>query len=152
VRRVVLQAEETAPARSTAGQVEEDPSWELMALCETLADLNFVLDRLTVDVLLLPLTPETGEGVLSAVCEQTRHAHPPVRVQSCVPRQFRASPTLPGSRVPKDYRPIADRSKWRLKTHAQAREKLVRVQGIFNTLFCGALRPTAGVSRSGGDE
>jgi hypothetical protein len=55
-------------------------------------------------------------------------------------------------RAPKDYRPKADKYKWRLKTHAKAREKLVRVQGIFNTLFCGALRPSGGVSGSGGDE
>jgi hypothetical protein len=58
VLRVVLYAEDTAQARSIAGQIEEDPSWELIALCATLADLNFVLDRVTVDLLLLRLTPE----------------------------------------------------------------------------------------------
>ena len=75
--RMVLYAEDTAQARRIAGQVEKDPGWELVALCGTLADLNFVLDRVAVDVLLLRLTPETGEGVLSAVWEQTRQAHLP---------------------------------------------------------------------------
>lgn len=88
--RMVLYAEDTAQARRIAGQVDEDPGCELIALCATLADLNFVLDRVAVDVLLLRLTPETGEGVLSAVWEQTRHAHLPVPVQACVRRQFRA--------------------------------------------------------------
>jgi hypothetical protein len=86
---MVLYAEDTAQARRIAGQVDEDPGWELVALCGTLADLNFVLDRVAVDVLLLRLTPETGEGVLSAVWEQTRQAHLPVPVQACVRKQFR---------------------------------------------------------------
>ena len=63
--RVVLFAEDTTLTRRIAGRIEENPSWELLALCPTLADLNFVLDRMTVDVLLLQLTPETSERVLS---------------------------------------------------------------------------------------
>ena len=53
VFRVVLYAEDTAEARGIARQLEQDSGCELIALCATLADLNFVLDRLTVDVLLL---------------------------------------------------------------------------------------------------
>lgn len=87
--RVVLYAEDTAQVQGIAHKVEEDPSCELIALCATLADLNFVLDRVTVDVLLLRLTPETGDGVLSAAWERTRHAHLLLRVQSGVRRQFR---------------------------------------------------------------
>ena len=87
----------------------------------------------------------------------TRH---PCRGKACLalaPHAFRK----PGKksrgrgsdfRVPKDYRLKADTSKWRPKTHARAREKLVRVQGIFNTLSFHALRSTGGVSRSCRDE
>jgi hypothetical protein len=89
VLRVVLYAEDTAQVRRIAHQVEEDPSCELIALCATPADLNFVLDRVTVDVLLLRLTPETGDGVLSAAWERTRHVHLLLRVQSGARRQFR---------------------------------------------------------------
>lgn len=95
MRRMVLYAEDTAQVRRIAAQVEEDPGWELIALCGTLADLNFVLDRVAVDVLLLRLTPETGEGVLSAVWEQTRQAHLPVPVQACVRKQLRMPDDLP---------------------------------------------------------
>jgi hypothetical protein len=52
VVRAILYAEDTALARGIAQRVEENPSWELIALCTTPADLNFVLDRVTVDVLL----------------------------------------------------------------------------------------------------
>ena len=93
--RVVLYAEDTAQVRRIAHQVEEDPSCELIALCATLADLNFVLDRVTVDVLLLRLTPETGDAVLSAAWERTRHAHLVLRVQSGARRQFRVPNDLP---------------------------------------------------------
>jgi hypothetical protein len=99
--RVVLYAEDTAQAQTIAGKVEEDPHWELIALCTTLADLIFVLDRVTVDVLLLRLSPETGEGVLNAVWERTRHDHLQVWVQSRTPRRFRApnDPLLADRRV-----------------------------------------------------
>jgi len=85
-----MYAEDTTQARRIAGKLEEDPRWELIALCATLADLNFLLDRVTVDVLLLMVTPETDEGVLKAVRERTRNARIPVWVQSCVGRQFKA--------------------------------------------------------------
>jgi len=64
VHKAVLYAQETALTRRIVESLEEDPSWELVALCTTLADLNFVLDRVTVDVVLLQLTPETGDLVL----------------------------------------------------------------------------------------
>lgn len=64
MRKAVLYAPETALTRRIVENLEEDPSWELVALCTTLADLNFVLDRVTVDVVLLRLTPETGDLVL----------------------------------------------------------------------------------------
>jgi hypothetical protein len=38
------------------------------------------------------------------------------------------------------------------KTHAKEREKLVRVQAVFNTLFCGPIRSRRGVSGSFKDE
>jgi hypothetical protein len=72
-----MYAEDTAQARTIAGKIDEDPRWELLAVCATLADLNFVLDRAPVDVLLLRVTPQTDEGVLTAVRERTRHAHIP---------------------------------------------------------------------------
>jgi hypothetical protein len=87
VRKAVLYAPETALTRRIVENLEEDPSWELVALCTTLADLNFVLDRVTVDVLLLQLTPETGESVLSAVWERTRYTHLLAWVHSCIRRQ-----------------------------------------------------------------
>ena len=64
MHKAVLYAQETALTRRIVENLEEDPSWELVALCTTLADLNFVLDRVTVDVVLLQLTPETGDLVL----------------------------------------------------------------------------------------
>jgi hypothetical protein len=59
-----MYAQETALTRRIVENLEEDPSWELVALCTTLADLNFVLDRVTVDVVFLQLTPATGGLVL----------------------------------------------------------------------------------------
>jgi hypothetical protein len=85
-----MYAEDTAQARTIAGKIEEDPRWELIAVCATLADLNFVLDRAPVDVLLLMATPQTDEGVLTAIRERTRSAHIPVWVQSCFGEQFKA--------------------------------------------------------------
>ena len=106
--RVVLYAEDTVQARRFVDKVEKDPRWELIALCTTPADLNFVLDRVTVDVLLLQLTPETEEGVISAVRERTRRAHILVWVHSCVQRQFRA----PNDLLLADREPQCLRRRW----------------------------------------
>ena len=106
--RVVLYAEDTVQARRFVDKVEKDPRWELIALCTTPADLNFVLDRVTVDVLLLQLTPETEEGVISAVRERTRRAHILVWVHSCVQRQFRA----PNDLLLADREPQCPRRRW----------------------------------------
>lgn len=87
MRKAVLYAEDTALTWRIVDKFEADPSWELIALCRTLADLNFVLDRVTVDVLLLQITPETGESVLHAVWERTGYAHLLVGVHSRIRRQ-----------------------------------------------------------------
>ena len=88
--RVVLYAEDTTLAPRVVNKVEQDPRCELIALCTNLGDLNFVLDHVTVDVLYLQLTPETGEDVLRAVWGRTRCAPLLVQVESCIPRQFPA--------------------------------------------------------------
>jgi hypothetical protein len=108
VFRVVLYAEDTVQARRFAEKIEIDPRWELIALCTTPADLNYVLDRVTVDVLLLRLTPETEEGVISAVRERTRHAHMVVWVQSYVPSQF----PEPNDPLLADREPQCRRRRW----------------------------------------
>jgi hypothetical protein len=90
VLRVVLYAGDTAQVRCIARKVENDPRYELIALCATLADLIFVLDRVAVDVLLLRLTPANGDAVLSAAWERTRKAHLLLRVQSGASGRFRA--------------------------------------------------------------
>ena len=88
--RVVLYAEDTTLARRIVNKVEQDRRCELIALCTNLGDLNFVLDHVTVDVLYLQLTPETGEDVLRALWGRTRCAPLLVQVESCIPRQFPA--------------------------------------------------------------
>jgi hypothetical protein len=61
MRKAVLYAQDTPLTRRIVVQLEADPSWELIALCTTPADLNFVLDRVPIDVLLLPHTPGTAD-------------------------------------------------------------------------------------------
>jgi hypothetical protein len=94
VRKAVLYAEDTALTRRIVDKFEADPSWELIALCSTLADLNFILDRVTVDILLLQLTPETGESVFRAVWERTGYAHLLVGAHSRIRRPFPAPSDL----------------------------------------------------------
>jgi hypothetical protein len=90
MRKAVLYAEDTALTRRIVGKFEADPRWELIALCTTLADLNFVLDRVAVDILLLQITPETGESVLRAVWERTGYVDFLVGVHFSIRRQFPA--------------------------------------------------------------
>jgi hypothetical protein len=63
--RLVLYDEDATLGPRIAAGIEGDPRWELIALCATLGDLNFVLNRVTVDVLLLHLTPESCGRVVS---------------------------------------------------------------------------------------
>src|ERR1035441_787809 len=60
--RLVLYDEDATLGPRIAAAVEDDPRWELIALCTTLGDLNFVLNRVTVDVLLLHLTGRSSIG------------------------------------------------------------------------------------------
>ena len=94
VLRVVLYAEDTTLARRIVNKMEQDRRCELIALCTNLGDLNFVLDHVTVDVLYLQLTPETGEDVLCALWGRTRSAPLLVQVQFCIGRQFPAPEDL----------------------------------------------------------
>lgn len=88
--RLVLYDEDATLGPRIAAAVEDDPRWELIALCTTLGDLNFVLNRVTVDVLLLHLTPESAGRVLSAASALARNARLLVLFQSGVSRQNRA--------------------------------------------------------------
>src|ERR1035438_10712970 len=72
--RLVLYDEHATLGPRIAAGVEDDPRWELIALCTTLGDLNFVLNRVTVDVLLLHLTPESAGRVLSVASGLARNA------------------------------------------------------------------------------
>ena len=74
--KVVLYDEDVTLGPKIAADIEEDPNWELIALCATLGDLSFVLNRVTVDVLLLHLNPESDDRALRVGFE-TRSAGPP---------------------------------------------------------------------------
>jgi hypothetical protein len=82
VRRAVLYAEDTVEARRIAGELEEDPDWELVALCSTVADLDSVLDHVRVDLLLWLCTSDAGVGVLRAVWSRLQRDHLPVWFRS----------------------------------------------------------------------
>src|ERR1039458_4078959 len=72
--RLVLYDEDATLGPRIAAAVEDDPRWEVIALCTTLGDLNFVLNRVTVDVLLLHLT---GRSSIGASTERTTVASSP---------------------------------------------------------------------------
>jgi hypothetical protein len=72
--RLVLYDEDATLGPRIAAEIEDDPRWELIALCATLGDLNFVLNRVTVDILLLHLTPEPDDRVLNVASELARDA------------------------------------------------------------------------------
>ena len=88
--RLVLYDEDATLGPRLAAGVEDDPKWELIALCATLGDLNFVLNRVTVDVLLLHLTPESSGRVLCVASGLARDARLLVLFQAGVRRQSRA--------------------------------------------------------------
>jgi len=85
--KVVLYDEDVTLGPKIAADIEEDPNWELIALCATLGDLSFVLNRVTVDVLLLHLNPESDDRALRVGSKLARQArllvlsHHPVRRQ-----------------------------------------------------------------------
>ena len=70
--RLVLYDEDATLGLRITAEVEEDPRWELIALCATLGDLNFILNRVRVDVLFLRLTPESCDRVLSVASGPAR--------------------------------------------------------------------------------
>jgi hypothetical protein len=81
--RLVLYDEDETLGLRIAVQVEEDPRCELIALCTTLGDLNFILNRVTVDVLLLHLTPNSCDRVLSVASGPARDVPLLVLFHSC---------------------------------------------------------------------
>ena len=93
-RRLILYDEDATLGPRIAAGVEDDPRWELIALCATLDDLSFALNRVTVDVLLLHLTPESSGRVLGVASGLARDAPLLVLFQSGVRRQCRAPSDL----------------------------------------------------------
>src|ERR1017187_7442493 len=97
-RRLILYDEDATLGPRIAAGVEDNPRWELIALCATLDDLSFVLNRVTVDALLLHLTPESSGRVLSVASGLARDARILVLFQSGVRRQMPGAKRPPGGR------------------------------------------------------
>ena len=74
MRKLVMYCEDIAPADKFVDRIDQDPQWELVAVCRTRSDLLFVLDRIPVDIVLMEVTALTGEDFIAAVCSHLRGA------------------------------------------------------------------------------
>ena len=84
MHRVLLYDDDVTSGLKIAAEIEDDPRWELIALCTALGDLNFILSRVPVDVLLIHLTAESAERQIGIVSVLAREAQISVWLQPTV--------------------------------------------------------------------
>lgn len=74
MRKLVIYYEDSVLANAIADRIDQDPQWELIAVCGTPSDLIFVLNRTPVDIVLMEVTPRITEGFIAAVRSHLRGA------------------------------------------------------------------------------